>query len=181
MRFHCPDCGYVAPKDHIWPSCGLGTTWDLVKCPKCEQLFAAPFTGGFVPKEVLQDPQVKVVTAEALRHAEAPANEPATPPSVVAMLWQTIDRIYELVGEPDGENKGDAIIRWIERTMDSWSKDQQSAIALGGVLERISDENGQCAACGETWPQGMSGTVAEMNHIDYCELAQWLNRSESNG
>lgn len=48
----------------------MGTTWNLVKCPECEQEFAYKKPGGFVPDEVVADDSVEVVEQdEIILHA----------------------------------------------------------------------------------------------------------------
>lgn len=63
LTFCCPKCDFLNPPGHFPPLCGTGTTWGLLKCPGCKQLFAYPYTAGFVPDEVVHDPEVEVVEA----------------------------------------------------------------------------------------------------------------------
>ena len=45
----------------VMASCGTGYSWNLYKCPDCEQLYAKATTNGFLPKEVLQGKRVEVI------------------------------------------------------------------------------------------------------------------------
>lgn len=53
----------------------------------------------------------------------------------------SIDRIYEHIGNPDGDNPGDtkadAILQWIERTMTEWGEDQTRLDEAVGLLEEF--------------------------------------------
>ena len=62
--FKCPKCDYRLPHGHMWPHCGAGTTWKLLKCPECSQLFAYCHSDGYIPTEVLNDPEVEIVALE---------------------------------------------------------------------------------------------------------------------
>ena len=64
--FCCSKCNFRNPSGHLLPSCGMGTTWNLLKCPSCNQLFAYPYTDGFVPDEVLRDSEVEIVEAREI-------------------------------------------------------------------------------------------------------------------
>ena len=70
--FKCPTCDYRLPDGHMWPHCGAGTSWKLLKCPECSQLFAYCHSNGYIPTEVLNDPEVEVV---ALEEIAMPAEE----------------------------------------------------------------------------------------------------------
>lgn len=45
----------------VMASCGTGYSWNLYKCPNCEQLHAKALTFGFLPKEVLQDKKIVII------------------------------------------------------------------------------------------------------------------------
>jgi len=63
-NFRCPRCSFRYPDDgqvYLWPLVGGGWSWSLYKCPECRCLFACEKPGGFVPLEVLIDPEIEVV------------------------------------------------------------------------------------------------------------------------
>jgi hypothetical protein len=56
--FNCLNC---KKKSSIFKAnVGTGTTWSLTKCPHCGELRAKAYTGGFIPNEVLADPDITI-------------------------------------------------------------------------------------------------------------------------
>jgi len=59
MRMKCINC--KKKFNRFSANCGTGYSWDLWRCPYCKQLQAKKIPGGFIPKEVYNDSDVKIL------------------------------------------------------------------------------------------------------------------------